>query len=283
MGILQRFKSFVRFMLISTKIAWDQPGVDMVVATSTPLTVGFPALILKWFKRIPYVFEVRDLWPEVPIQMRGLNNPVMQRFARWFEKTIYRNATHVIALSPGMQQGVTKHIPISRTSMIPNMAKVTEFWPRQKNFQFMESLGLSRDTFKAIHFGSLGLANGAEYIIEAADLLKERGRTDIEIIFVGGGSTEQKLKEKAKKLGLDNVKFLGAFAMKETSEIVNLCDVSVVSFLDIPILYTNSPNKLFDSLSAGKPVIVNSRGWTKDLVEKEQCGFFVDPQRPQEL
>src|SRR5690606_19195859 len=99
MGILQRFKSFVRFMLISTKIAWDQPGVDMVVATSTPLTVGFPALILKWFKRIPYVFEVRDLWPEVPIQMRGLNNPVMQRFARWFEKTIYRNATHVIALS----------------------------------------------------------------------------------------------------------------------------------------------------------------------------------------
>src|SRR5690606_8735158 len=80
-----------------------------------------------------------------------------------------------------------------------------------------------------------------------------------------------------------NVKFLGAYPMKQTSEIVNLCDVSIVSFSDIPILYTNSPNKLFDSLSAGLPIIVNSRGWTKELVEAEQCGYFVDPKQPQQL
>src|SRR5690606_33042037 len=71
--------------------------------------------------------------------------------------------------------------------------------------------------------------------------------------------------------------------MKETSEIVNFCDVSLVSFKDLPILYTNSPNKLFDSLSAGKPIIVNSAGWTKDLVEEQECGIYVDPSKPQEL
>src|SRR5690606_34053139 len=99
----------------------------------------------------------------------------------------------------------------------------------------------------------------------------------------GGGSTEDKLIEKCQKHSLTNVKFLGRFSMKDTSEIVNLSDVSMVSFKDLPILYTNSPNKLFDSLSAGKPIIVNSAGWTKDMIEEHHCGFYVNPNRPQEL
>jgi len=105
----------------------------------------------------------------------------------------------------------------------------------------------------------------------------------IEFVFIGGGSTEYQLKERCKEYELNNVLFLGRFSMKDTSEIVNICDVSIVSFSDIPILYTNSPNKLFDSLSAAKPIIVNSAGWTKELVENENCGFYVDPNKPQQL
>src|SRR5690606_21458717 len=99
----------------------------------------------------------------------------------------------------------------------------------------------------------------------------------------GGGSTEKQLIEKCRQHQLSNVKFLGKFPMKDTSEIVNLSDVSMVSFKDLPILYTNSPNKLFDSLSAGKPIIVNSAGWTKDMVEEHNCGYYVNPNKPQEL
>src|SRR5690606_133006 len=116
---------------------------------------------------------------------------------------------------------------------------------------------------------------------DAANILK--GHAEIEFVFAGGGSTESDLKAKCDKFGLVNVHFLGRFPMTEISEIVNLCDVSLVSFLDIPILYTNSPNKLFDSLSAGKPIIVNSNGWTRELVETERCGYYVDPKNPQEL
>lgn len=281
MSIFRRVIAFLKFMLMSTSVAWKERHVDVVISTSTPLTVGFPALILKWFKKIPYIFEVRDLWPEVPIQMGALSNPVLQWIARSFEKIIYRNAVHVITLSPGMQDGVTKYISERKTSMIPNMAKIDKFWPRKKNWDYLKELDLSSNTFKVIHFGSLGVANGAEYIIDAAALLTNI--TDIEFLFVGGGSTESDLKQKTHDLNLTNVKFLGAFPMKQTSEIVNLCQVSIVSFRDIPILYTNSPNKLFDSLSAGLPILVNSRGWTKDLVENLQCGFFVDPQSPQDL
>ncbi len=281
MSVLRRLKSFFGFMFKSTRIAFKQKDVDLVFATSTPLTVGFPALILKWFKRIPYVFEVRDLWPEVPIQMGALRNKLVQNVAVLFEKSIYKNANHVIALSPGMEEGVCKYIENDKVSMIPNMSKIDQFYTREKDYNFAHNIGLNKDTFKLVHFGALGLANGIDTIIESAKLLKEDD--SIEFVFLGGGSTEPELKELCNEYGLTNILFLGRYSMKETSEIVNICDVSVVSFKDIPILYTNSPNKLFDSLSAAKPIIVNSAGWTKELVEKEKCGFYVNPNEPQQL
>lgn len=282
MGIAQRLKSFLDFMIKSTNTARKLTDIDLVISTSTPLTVGFPALVIKKLRNIPYVFEVRDLWPEVPIQMGGLNNSILQKMAKWFEKTIYKNAKHIVALSPGMQRGVLScGIPEEKTSMIPNMAKVDEFYPRVKNTDLLKSLNLKQDSFKVIHFGALGLANGAQTIIETAKLLKDD--STIEFVFLGGGSTELDLINLCKQYGLSNVHFLGNYPMETTSEIVNLCEVSLVSFLDLPILYTNSPNKLFDSLSAGKPIIVNSAGWTKDLVETYQCGYYVRPSVPADL
>ena len=281
MSISTRLKSFLGFVWKSITEARKHKNIDLVIATSTPLTVGITALYMKWFKKVPYIFEVRDLWPEVPIQMGAFISPLIIKPTRWFEKTIYKNAEHVIALSPGMQDGVIKYIPKEKTSMIPNMAKMDEFWVREKNTDFEKELGLGADTFKIVHFGSLGLANGAESIIESAKLLKDN--QSVEFLFVGGGSTEKNLIEECQKHQLTNVKFLGRFPMKDTSEIVNLSDVSIVSFKDLPILYTNSPNKLFDSLSAGKSIIVNSAGWTKEMVEEHHCGYYVNPNKPQEL
>lgn len=281
MGFVRRLKAFVSFMFKSSVYLFRQKDVDLVFATSTPLTIGVPALFLRWIKKTSYVFEVRDLWPEVPIQMGAIRNPILKSGTRWLEKIVYRNAEHVIALSPGMQDGVVKYISKEKTSMIPNMSKIDEFWPRDIDYDFISSLGLSLSTFKVVHFGSLGIANGAETIIESAKLLKDDN--SIEFIFIGGGSTENQLREQVVRNGLKNVRFLGNFPMKQTSEIVNACDVSIVSFKKLPILSTNSPNKLFDSLSAGKPIIVNSSGWTKDLVENYYCGYYVDPDKPSEL
>lgn len=281
MNVARRLKAFTNFMYKASRIGLQEKNIDLVIATSTPLTIGIPALILNWFKKIPYIFEVRDLWPEVPIQMGALKNSVIRNLAFFLEKTIYKNAQHIIALSPGMQNGVTKYVPKEKTTMIPNMAKIDEFWPREKNLEFEKKLGLNPDSFKIIHFGSLGKANGANTIIESAKLLKNNG--NVEFLFVGGGSTESELIELVGKYDLKNVKFLGKFPMKEVSEIVNFSDISIISFLNLPILYTNSPNKFFDSLSAGKPIIVNSAGWTKGIIEKYNCGYYVNPNRPQEL
>ena len=281
MNFIRRLQSFFNFMIKSTFYAFKLKNIDLIIATSTPLTVGFPALALNKLKKIPFVFEVRDLWPEVPIQMGGLKSKFLQKLAILFEKKIYKNSEHIIALSPGMKKGILKYELNEKVSVIPNMSKNSEFWPRKKNIQLTEELGLKENSFKVIHFGALGIANGVQTIIESAKLLKDNN--NIEFVFIGGGATEDKIIKLCKHYRLENVHFLGRFPMMKTSEIVNLCDISVVSFLDLPILYTNSPNKLFDSLSAGKPIIVNSAGWTKELIEKHNCGFYVNPNNPIEL
>lgn len=281
MSVISRANAFLSFVYKSILQARRLENIDLVIATSTPLTVGITALYLKKFKKWPYIFEVRDLWPEVPIQMGAFKNPVLIKLTRWFEKMIYINAEHVIALSPGMQEGVIKYVDKEKTSMIPNMAKIDQFWPREKNRSLMKNMGLNPNSFKIIHFGTMGIANGVKSIIKAAELLSSD--KSIEFLFVGRGSQKASLKKYCTINNISNVKFFDRYPMKELSEIVNFCDVSIVSFLDLPILYTNSPNKLFDSLSAGKPIIVNSAGWTKDMVEEHSCGFYVNPNKPEEL
>lgn len=277
----QKVKSFIRFLIKSVNEGKKIPDVDIIYATSTPLTVGGVALALKKMKKWPYVFEVRDLWPEFPIQVGAIKNKLIIKLLRKFEKSIYDNANHVVGLSPGMVDGVlAAGTPKEKTSMIPNMAKPEEFFPHEKNLKIVEKFGLNLNHFNVIHFGSMGMANGLGYIIEAARELDGKG---VDFIFMGAGATEPKLKATVEEYGLDNVRFLGNHPMKTVMEVVNCCDLSLVSFMNLPILKTNSPNKLFDSLSAGIPIAVNSAGWTKDMVEENDCGFYADVESPHEM
>jgi glycosyltransferase involved in cell wall biosynthesis len=284
MSIIQRLWSFLRFMFKSTFVALNQKNVDLVVSTSTPLTVGFPALVLYYLKNIPYLFEVRDLWPEVPIQMGALKNYFLRKCAIRFEHLIYKKAKYIVALSPGIQDGILKTgIAPIKVSMIPNMAKIDKFFPREIKPEVFQTYKIRKKSLKVIHFGAIGLANGLEYIIEAANLLKDKNIDDIDFIILGDGAFRYKLEKAVNDKQLKNILFLGNFPMNQTSEIVNACDISLISFANYPILATNSPNKFFDSLSAGKPIIVNSNGWTKDIVETFECGYYVEVTKPEEL
>ena len=281
---LRKVRSFLQFMYRSIQVAGKEKNIDLVFATSTPLTVGIVALYLKFRKKWKYVFEVRDLWPEFPIQIGAIRNKLLIGLLRFFERKIYQKAEFVIALSPGMEDGVkATGIPAEKVCVIPNMSKPDLFFPREKSKEMMEKYFSGVSKFRIVHFGAMGVANGLEYIIEAAKVLWQQGIEDVEFVLLGYGSTEPELKRMCRDYDLKNVVFLGPHNLYATSEIVNCCDASITSFKNLPILYTNSPNKLFDSLSAGKPVIVNSAGWTKQLVEENDCGFYVDPENPGDL
>ena len=284
MSVLKKLWAFVAFIGNAYKAAAKEKNVDIVFATSTPLTVGAIALWLKSRKKWRYVFEVRDLWPEFPIEIGAIKNGVLIWLLRKFEKRIYDKSEHVVALSPGMKEGVMKAgITEEKVSMIPNMAKPDMFYPHEPNMEIAKQFGIDLTKFNVIHFGSMGRANGLQYIIEASKCLKDKGDDTVRFLFMGSGATEPVIKQLAEDYGLENVQFLGSHKMDVVSEVVNCCDASITTFLNLPVLKTNSPNKLFDSLSAGKPIIVNSAGWTKKMVEENRCGFYADPTDPNEL
>lgn len=284
MSPLRKIWSFAHFLLLAVREAKHIKNIDLVFATSTPLTIGYIAMRLKRLKKWPYVFEVRDLWPEFPIQIGAIRNKMAIRYLRSLERRIYEQSEFVVALSPGMQEGViAAGTPPEKTVMIPNMSKPDRFYPHEPNKAIVEQFNIDLEKFNVIHFGSMGRANGLQYIVEAAKICKEKGAKDIVFLFMGSGAAEPVIKKLCEEYALNNVFFLGYHDMSTVAEVVNCCDASITSFMDLPILATNSPNKLFDSLSAGIPIIVNSAGWTKDMVEQNNCGFYVDVKHPELL
>lgn len=283
MKLSKRIFSFINFMFRATMVSFKEKDVSLVIASSTPLTIGLPAYLLKKVKGYRFIFEVRDLWPDGPIQMGYFRNRLIQYFLYWVERKLYREANHIIALSPGMLSGVHRYVPLSKISMIPNMSKIDWFYPREHNPELMDQPGLSKSSFKVIYFGQIGRSNEPDYIVDAANLMMNASISGINFIFMGSGDKKRVIEKRVKDEKINNIYFIDRKPLKMVSEIVNLCDVSLVTFKNIPVHCTNSPNKFFDSLAAGKPMIVNSSGWTRELVVENNCGFYVDPEKPQDL
>ncbi|WP_018923067.1 glycosyltransferase family 4 protein [Salsuginibacillus kocurii] len=288
MNTFKRIKSFLSFMYKSSKVAIAQKKTyDLVYATSTPLTIAFPALLMKKINKVPFVFEVRDLWPEAPIQMGVIKNPVLKKFLRWFEKKTYKEASHIVTLSPGMRNGVISHQEIDqkKVTMAPNSCDLdlfSESVSKREQERLMNDFSLE-NKFVVTHAGTINTANGIEYILEAAKLLKEKGNNRVLFLLVGEGNKKEWAESYVKEHKLDNVIFVGEVSRIKIPLIMSVTDITITSFQNVPILRTNSPNKFFDSLAAGKPVIVNSSGWTKDIVENEGIGYYVEEGEPKSL
>ena len=281
---LFKIYNFIKFFILALHQSLKLRDIDLVYATSTPITVGGISYIYNKITKVEYIFEVRDLWPDFPIQMGVIKNKFLIKILKKIETKIYENAVHIVALSPGMKNGVMSvGIPDKKVTVISNMSKPDIFYPRDANNDVLTEYNIDPKNLNVIHFGSMGIANGLDYIIDAAILASNNRIDNVQFYFAGYGTTENKLKLLVNLYKLANVHFLGKFNTFKMSEIVNCMDVSVVCFKNHEVLKTNSPNKLFDSLSAGKLIIVNSAGWTKDLVEEYKCGYYVNPNDPGDL
>jgi glycosyltransferase involved in cell wall biosynthesis len=282
LGFLGRIQAFIRFSFQSYQLAKGIPGIDLCYAASTPLTIGIPALLLKWKSNIPFYFEVGDLWPEAPIQMGVIKNPILKKILYGLEKKIYREADKIIPVSPGMQKGVELVIDGKSMEMIPNLADCDFFKPDFPDELLLREYHL-QGKFVITYFGAVGKSNHLEYLIEIAKECKEKGLEKIKFLLAGKGSELQKIEIMATEYGLDNLLFLGFRNKEEIKKILSVTDATYTSFAKISILQTNSPNKFFDSLAAGKLSIVNTSEWLRELVEENACGFYADPEKPEDF
>lgn len=276
-GFFKRILAFFLFVNAAKKCIRKLQRPDLFYITSTPLTTG---LIGLWAKRklaTPFIFEVRDLWPEAPIQLGVLNARLLKKAATHLEHRIYRHALKIIALSPGIAESIRKKSPSSNISIIPNFADLDTFFPMEKNSSTLQKFGL-KNTFTIAYAGAVGKVNAVEEMLEIGKMAKERQK-DFQFVVMGEGSELPTLKEKSKKMGLTNFVFLAFGDKKQVNELLSCADMAFVSFSHFPVLKTNSPNKFFDALAAGKAILINHKGWVHDLVKAENLGIYFPPHK----
>lgn len=280
-GFYKRIIAFLRFIVPAVRCAAEVKA-DLCYATSTPLSVGLVALWLKRKYKIPYYFEVRDLWPEAPIALGFLKNPVLIALARWVEKKIYHSAEKIVCLSPGIENAIKMRFLYLPTLRVPNMSDCRYFHPEAKRDLALKKYNIDRKEFVISYYGALGKVNHVEYLLDAAGVCQQR-TLPVRFIISGKGAMEKALHGYSKKLGLRNVIFTGHLSRDEIQELLNITDAAYISFVQHKILEINSPNKFFDALAAGKFVITNTAGWTKELIDEHACGMYVNPEHPEEL
>lgn len=280
MGFARRVLAFWRFAQTATQVVRESEA-DLVFATSTPLTVGIPGMKGSRKLGAPFVFEVRDLWPEVPIAMGIVKNPLIKWYLQRLEKQIYFAAKHIVALSPGIREGVIRTgYPAAQTSMIPNAAD-TDLWLPSTERSADPRFGPLEDT-RFVFTGAHGLANGLDSVLDAAAELKRRGARGVRFIFIGQGGQKDKLVARSNAEGLnDYCTWLPSMPKNELARLLPQLDVGLMILQNLPAFYYGtSPNKFFDYIASGIPVLNNYPGWLAGMIEENRCGIVVPPDDP---
>jgi len=201
----------------------------------------------------------------------------LKKYLYKVEGNIYKGARKIVALSPGIAEGVKMKVPHKEVYLLPNFSDCDFFMPENKNPE-MESEFSVQGKFVISYFGALGKANHLKFLVDAAIELKNENIENVHFIIAGKGSEWTMIKELVCKNELSNISFIGHIGKDNLRDLLNVTDAVYISFANMPILETNSPNKFFDGIASGKLCITNIKGWIKELVEENQCGFYYNPE-----
>ena len=279
----RRMLGFLNFARLAAEVGRRMSVPDAVLATSPPLPIGLAGRRLARHFRVPFVFEVRDPWPQALIDLGAVKNPVGIAWMRWVERRIYDCADHFIALSPGIEQAIhATGIPRDRITIVPNASDLELFGTGKASIG-REFLGLNSEEFACIYFGAMGMANGLDYLLDAAHIIQRAGHDHIKFLMVGTGSKREHLERRVRVESLSNVRIFDPVPRTELPHIIAACSVCLTIIRPSTDNPTWSPNKLFDAFAARKPVVANVKGWIAEMIQQHQCGRVTDPKDPQSL
>lgn len=271
MSVPERLWSFARFMIAASVVA-ARTDADVIYASSTPLTVAVPAIAGRLARRIPMVFEVRDLWPSVPIQLGYLNNRFAVWLARVLERFAYYSSDRVVALSPGMRDGVLDVNPSKEVTVIPNSCDF-ELFSRDsaERQEFRRNQGWCDEEIVIVYAGSFGPVYELDWVTRLAAKVEKE---NIRFILFGEGKDSESLRELSLELGLDPKQlFRGKRPRAEIADYIAASDLVLSSVRNEPCLEAASINKIFDGMAAARPILANHGGWLTEAIVAGQAGW----------
>jgi glycosyltransferase involved in cell wall biosynthesis len=297
-SFVHRVFAFISFMVSSFWLGLRVRKVDLVWGTSPPIFQGGTAWALARLKGAKFLFEVRDLWPKFAIAIGVLKAPTLIRASEWLERFLYRHADRIIVNSPGFSEHV-RTAGAKRVDLIPNGADPSMFDPADKGVAFRQSHHLE-DKFMVLYAGAHGMSNDLGVVLEAAKILEKVTVTSkidselkrqekvtvtsgIQIVFLGDGKEKTNLQVQAGEMGLKNVTFLTSVPKVEMARALAGADACIAILKPLDEYKTTYPNKVFDYMAAGRPVVLAIDGVIRDVVEAAGCGLFVEPGNPSAL
>jgi glycosyltransferase involved in cell wall biosynthesis len=272
-SFVHRVFSFISFMTSSFWMGLKVRPVDLVWGTSPPIFQGVTAWALARLKQVPFLFEVRDLWPAFAIQVGVLRNPLLVRASLWLERFLYQHADRLIVNSPGFIEHVQQR-GAKQVTLIPNGADTRMFDPAADGAAFRGAHGLE-GKFVILYAGAHGMSNDLGVVLEAADRL--RSRADIAIVLLGDGKDKPALLRRAGELNLSNVHFLASIPKIEMPTALAASNACLAILKPVPLYATVYPNKVFDYMAAGRAVILAIDGVMREVIESAEAGIFVPP------
>lgn len=277
-GFFSRAFTFLKFAIKSIGFVFTEK-YDVLFATTTPLTAGIPGIVARWLRGKPFVFEVRDLWPELPRAMGVIRNPLVLWAMGVLEWVSYRSAHRLVGLSPGIVEGIAHQgVPRERIASVPNGCDLGIF---AGDVQPWRPAQVRATDLMAVFAGTHGMANGLDAVLNAAAELKRRGRDDIKLVLIGQGKLKAGLQARTAREGLNNVVFHDPVNKAKLAGLMAATDLGLQILTNVPAFYYGtSPNKFFDYIAAGLPVLNNYPGWLAEMITKHRCGFALPPDNP---
>jgi glycosyltransferase involved in cell wall biosynthesis len=271
MGFWARMRAFLAFANQAAKKALSLKGYSLVYAISTPLSVAWAARTIKRKTGVPYFFEVGDLWPEAPVQLGWLKNPLFKWLAYRWERMVYRDAKTLIGLSPAISKYMQEIAPHKTVLTVTNFADTDFFRPNADRISAKSLLGFDPRPM-IVYTGALGQVNHLEYFLDLAALFPAW-----QFVVMGEGARKNALELEVKNRALHQVTFRPHGNKAEVARLLAAADAVYISYGPQQVLETGSPNKYFDALAAGKPVLLNFSGWICEEVVSQSCGLYLPP------
>ena len=280
-GFFRRSLDYFSFGASSVIGGLFLPTPDVIVATSPQIFTALGACILAWIKRRPFVFELRDLWPDSIVAVGAMREGPLLRTLRRIEYWLYRRAAKIVSVTNSFKRIlVANGIPQGKIAVIRNGVDLEAFAPGPKPVELARRLGLE-GKFVAAYVGTIGMAHGLDVLLAAAEHLRDRG--NLAFVLVGTGAERARLEQEAKRRGLDRVIFVGPVDKAEVKRYWRLCDVALVLLKDAPVFHHVIPSKIFEAMGTGRPIVLGVRGESEELLKEAGAGIAIPPENSQAL
>jgi colanic acid biosynthesis glycosyl transferase WcaI len=278
-SIIKRPANLLSFAVSAALLGpWLAPRVDAIYVIQPPLTIGLPARIISLLKRVPYFFEIQDMWPEAFVSAGVLRDGLIYRMMKWYSCRLFRGARALRVISPGFRSHlVDRGIPAEKIRVISNWVDTSLYTPAEPDPALAERLGMA-GKFNFMFAGALGFTRKLDNIVEGAALLNDVPQA--QFVFVGDGNDLPRLKALAEQRKLTNVKFLGRFPAREMPGLYALAQVLLVNLQDDPIFRITIPHKIFAYMASRKPILAAIAGDGGDAIRESKAGVTCSPSNP---